>query len=350
LAGLQDSGFTINVADGIFDLDDININSYYWISSGNPNTPVGFANFGIVHTMMGDGASNAIQRVYGSSGTSSQYKIWQRHDSGGWTAWVLIVDGGAFTQRLVGYADNLTHDIFTGDLDTLVINSKYVIAAVSVSNAPADFTSGRGFIDTDADSGSTLFTTQVLYGAWGIDNNYKQWMRVQDNGVWGAWVLVVDGAAGGAAVGQVTAFAQAVADVGAGWLYADGSAVSRTTYSALFAVLGDAYGFGDGSTTFNLPDYRGEILRGQDSGRGLDPDAGSRTDRGDGTIGDNVGTNQQDGFRSHLHSDLWSDNVAGNSQGWDGSVARSISQNTGSTGGNETRPVNIYVRYYIFAG
>jgi microcystin-dependent protein len=43
----------------------------------------------------------------------------------------------------------------------------------------------------------------------------------------------------------------------AGWLVRDGSAVSRTTYSSLFAVIGEDYGTGDGSTTFNLPDDRG---------------------------------------------------------------------------------------------
>ncbi len=47
-----------------------------------------------------------------------------------------------------------------------------------------------------------------------------------------------------------------------GYLKPDGSAVSRNTYSALFSALGTLYGAGDGSTTFNLPDYRGQFLRG----------------------------------------------------------------------------------------
>jgi len=46
------------------------------------------------------------------------------------------------------------------------------------------------------------------------------------------------------------------------WLLCDGSAVSRTTYADLFALIGDGFGEGDGSTTFNLPDYRGKFLRG----------------------------------------------------------------------------------------
>jgi len=55
-----------------------------------------------------------------------------------------------------------------------------------------------------------------------------------------------------------------------GYLICDGSAISRTTYSDLFTVLGTSYGPGDGSTTFNLPDLRGEFVRGSDNGRGAD--------------------------------------------------------------------------------
>ena len=55
-----------------------------------------------------------------------------------------------------------------------------------------------------------------------------------------------------------------------GWLECNGNAVSRTTYAALFSAIGTTYGVGDGSTTFNLPDLRGEFVRGWDHGRGAD--------------------------------------------------------------------------------
>jgi microcystin-dependent protein len=51
-----------------------------------------------------------------------------------------------------------------------------------------------------------------------------------------------------------------------GYLLCDGSAVSRTTFAALFAVVGTTWGAGDGSTTFNLPDTRGRVLVGMASG------------------------------------------------------------------------------------
>lgn len=56
----------------------------------------------------------------------------------------------------------------------------------------------------------------------------------------------------------------------AGYLKANGAAVSRTTYAALFAAIGTTYGAGDGRSTFNLPDLRGEFVRGWDDGRGID--------------------------------------------------------------------------------
>jgi hypothetical protein len=64
--------------------------------------------------------------------------------------------------------------------------------------------------------------------------------------------------AGGIPIGGVNFFATSTAPTG--WLSCDGSAVSRTTYSALFAAIGTTFGAGDGSTTFNLPDPREAAL------------------------------------------------------------------------------------------
>lgn len=63
----------------------------------------------------------------------------------------------------------------------------------------------------------------------------------------------------------------AVATAPTGWLLCDGSAVSRATWAALFAVIGTTFGAGDGSTTFNLPDLRGKAPIGQGAGAGLTP-------------------------------------------------------------------------------
>ncbi|MEM5794749.1 MAG: tail fiber protein [Bacillota bacterium] len=68
--------------------------------------------------------------------------------------------------------------------------------------------------------------------------------------------------------GAVQPFAMSVAP--AGWLKCNGAAVSRTTYAALFTAIGTTFGAGNGSTTFNLPDLRGEFIRGYDDSRGVD--------------------------------------------------------------------------------
>lgn len=86
-----------------------------------------------------------------------------------------------------------------------------------------------------------------------------------------------------------------------GYIKANGATVSRTTYSALFAAIGTTYGAGDGSTTFKLPDLRGEFLRGWDDGRGVDS-------------GRAFGSAQADAFQGHGHDLLY--------------------QNTGSFGGS----------------
>ena len=62
--------------------------------------------------------------------------------------------------------------------------------------------------------------------------------------------------------GMIMPFAGTVAPTG--WLMCDGSAVSRSTYSALYDAIGTAYGPGDGSTTFNLPNLKGRVPVGQD--------------------------------------------------------------------------------------
>ncbi len=62
-----------------------------------------------------------------------------------------------------------------------------------------------------------------------------------------------------------------------GFLLADGTAVSRTTYAKLFGVLGETYGVGDGSTTFNLPDTRGRMLMGKAAGSELGDTGGGIT-------------------------------------------------------------------------
>jgi len=75
----------------------------------------------------------------------------------------------------------------------------------------------------------------------------------------------------------------------AGWLMANGEAVSRTTYADLFTAIGSTYGAGDGATTFNLPDLRGRTIAGKDDMGGTSADR--LTAQSGGVDGDTLGAN-----------------------------------------------------------
>jgi microcystin-dependent protein len=85
--------------------------------------------------------------------------------------------------------------------------------------------------------------------------------------------------------GSVIAYGGATAPNG--WLLCDGSAISRTTYAALFAAVSTTYGAGDGSTTFNVPDLRGRVIAGQDDMGGSS--ANRLTNQTGGLDGDTLG-------------------------------------------------------------
>jgi microcystin-dependent protein len=131
-----------------------------------------------------------------------------------------------------------------------------------------------------------------------------------------------------------------------GLLLCDGSSVLRADYPELFDVIGTIYGNVD-STHFNLPDYRGYHLRCQDSGAGIDPDAADRTDRGDGTDGDNVGTEQAAQILYHTHN-ASQDPVVTNDTRLYTMKAGAVSLGPASGDGTSTPPVlntNLYIVY-----
>lgn len=137
----------------------------------------------------------------------------------------------------------------------------------------------------------------------------------------------------------------------AGYLLCDGSAVSRTTYADLFAVVGTSFGSGNGSTTFTLPDFRGRFLRGVDGGAGRDEDRATRTAMSaGGGAGDSIGSIQPDSFASHVHTYATAAGASFNGLNNFPTFAgggNSFSNSTPATGGSETRPENANVQYII---
>lgn len=122
-----------------------------------------------------------------------------------------------------------------------------------------------------------------------------------------------------------------------GWLEMNGAAISRTTYATLFTLLGTTYGSGDGSTTFNLPEVRGEFPRFWDNARGIDA---SRV----------LGSTQADLVKAHTHTyaGLGKANADGNDSNTDEGLVSSsvgtagaISGSTAANTGAENRPRNL---------
>jgi microcystin-dependent protein len=147
--------------------------------------------------------------------------------------------------------------------------------------------------------------------------------------------------------GAVQAFAMNNAPNG--WLAADGTAVSRSTYAALFAAISTTYGAGDGSTTFALPDLRGIFVRG----------SGSQTISGI-TYNKTFAAKEGDAFQGHFHAaTTTAAAIVGGAVLAGGGGATNVGSTVTVTGAttdgsngtprtaSETRPANIALLYCI---
>ena len=203
---------------------------------------------------------------------------------------------------------------------------------------------GANLVDPNAD--------RILF--WDDSAGASTWLTIGDG-------LVISGTTlANRRVGEIIAWPTSTAP--SGTLQCDGSAVSRTTYADLFAVISDDYGAGDGSTTFNLPDYRGEFLRGWADGSTNDPDRASRTNRGDGVTGDNVGTKQSFALQNMTGTvSGGQETLSGTGVFLNGSAGANQRPSNGTSStravdfdasnvaqtSTETRPRNVYVQFCI---
>ena len=195
---------------------------------------------------------------------------------------------------------------------------------------------------------SSTEPTTKFAGMWWVDTtNNELKIRNEANDAW----VVIGKFTGDNKIesnlpaGAVSAFAQSSAPTG--WLKCNGQLVSRTTYADLFSAIGTTYSAGDGSTTFGVPDLRGEFIRGFDDGRGVDS-------------GRAFASAQTDEFEAHNHTQAYSNNVTYDGRyGEETGVSSNIEDGFGtafsttapltSTAGtaSETRPRNIALMYCI---
>ena len=224
----------------------------------------------------------------------------------------------------------------------------------------------------DPADGSTIIVNSQTYGISGGDGKLK----VPSGGITSNELAtnsvtsdkIVDGAVTSAKLnsdaisalmptGTVLPFAGINAPTG--YLFCDGDAISRTTYSSLFGIIDETYGVGDGSTTFNIPDLRGRVIAGQDDMGGTSADR--LTNQSGGLNGDTLGATGGSETHTLTTSEMPAHThdfpIDGNNGSVDGTIVKSSitelnphTKTTTSTGGgsahNNVQPT-IILNYII---
>ena len=253
--------------------------------SSDPSNPVKFMLYG--------DSSDDILKVYDGSafrniGDVGEDNLGLLPRSGGTMTGVILADdaSGASTPAIAFDGDPDT-GLFRKSANTIGLSTAGTERAVIDSNGLT--VQARGDLRlADSDSSNwvalqaaSAIGSNVTFTLPSADGSDGQMLKTNGSGTLS--FTTVQGVPTGAV------FCLAVSAVPADYLECNGAAVSRSTYAALFAVITTTYGAGNGSTTFNLPDLRGEFVRGWDHGRGVDSER-------------SIATSQGSQFAQHKHS------------------------------------------------
>ena len=224
------------------------------------------------------------------------------------------------TNKTISGANNTLSDIGIG---SITMNTGKLLGRTSSGTGGVEEIGVSGPLALTGGALTTSMNTGKLLGRTSSNSGVVEEISVGGDLSLSSGVLSVSGVP----VGTIMYFSTSTPP--SGWLKANGAAISRTTYSALFSVIGTTFGAGNGSTTFNLPDLRGVFPRGWDDWRGLDS-------------GRAFGSYQADELKSHAHSYATFDagsriSVDINYSGY----SDFSTSTTGATGGAETRPKNV---------
>ena len=323
--------------------------------SSDPSNPAKFM-------LYGDSSDNKLKVHDGSSfidvGDVTQSNLGLLLKSGGTMTGALLADDalGASTPALAFDGDPDT-GIYRKSANTIGLATAGTERAVIDSNGLTVQAQGDlRLADSDSSNwgalqAATTIGSNLTFTLPSSDGSNGQMLQTNGSGVLS--FTTVQGVPSGAV------FCIAVATVPSDYLECNGASVSRTTYAALFAVIGTTYGSASG-TTFNLPDLRGEFIRGFDNGKGTDS-------------GRDIGSSQSSRNKSHSHTATVTDpghthtytgskttqGVDTDSHGHDDTVLEDtenktttnkttgISVSNSSNGGTDARPRNIAMMYVI---
>jgi microcystin-dependent protein len=227
---------------------------------------------------------------------------------------------------------------------------------------PANYP-GMWIIDNKTNGAFPITVKTNASGSVGINppQGYMSYVFCDGTNVyWADQGNVIANVPSGIPYGAIMPFAMSA--VPFGWLVCNGAGVSRTTYANLFAAIGTVWGTGDGSTTFNVPNFLGSFLRGWNgTASGLD------ANRAFGSFQANAYTNHTHTATSidagHIHQIInTGPNANGGGDGWlvnpnparltptqTGFAQITTTVNESTTGSTETRPDNFAVQYCIKA-
>ncbi len=284
-----------------------------------------------------------------------------------WTAGTQGTLGGTGTRNTYIGADGQTHllpsspgNIYTTD-GTLTGN-RVVTQADKTLAFTSSATTGTSHFTVDG----TTFNVDATNNRVGIGTAAPSTPLEVNSGSAGA-IKVVDGTQGAGKVLTSDAngvgtwqtappvpvasiFYLATSTVPSGYLECNGANVNRTTYANLFALIGTTYGTGDGSTTFTLPDLRGEFVRGWDHSRGIDTNRSIGTSQAasyTAVAGESLNGVESTSGSTIVH--CWANSTSSVPTNWEGVVALTGTSNFIAGGGasvknayaGQVRPRNI---------
>jgi len=257
------------------------------------------------------------------------------------------------------YAQPWTQPLAAQNLRLLLQGALSYNATVYIpANVP-----GMWLIDNQTTNGFILTIKTNSAGSQGVavPQGYMSYIFCDGTNVyWADQGNIISNAPQGVPTGSIMAFAMTNPPIN--WLVCNGAAVSRTAYAVLFSTIGTAWGAGDGSSTFNLPNFQGYFLRGWNStASGPDPSRAFASSQANGvgplTVND-PGHFHKVNPNSNGNGIVGWTTPGGQGQGWASGnygaptafVLQTETATTGITITNtisETRPDNYAVQYCI---